>query len=146
MGIGIHEVVALTTDRLVGAGKVHYPRINVSQCLFIIGEFAFIGSTHGVNAPIVEDGGATVATTESFLVHALLAVFLCEIVHVGTRAEKSGDNKGGDSLEGIAGKELRGYALLVVILKEIEHVVGNVVGGLPCRRDAGGTAACGYVA
>ena len=93
-------------------------------------------SAQGVEAPIVEDGRATVASAKALLVHATLAKLLAEVDHHRTRADGSGDDHRGDTRLGAASEEVGGDALLVVVLEEGEHVRADVVDGLPAFRDA----------
>ena len=93
-------------------------------------------SAQGVEAPIVEDGRAAVASAKALLVHATLAELLAEVDHHRARADGGGDDHRGDTRLGAAGEEVGGDALLVVVLEEREHVRTDIIDSLPAFRDA----------
>ena len=84
------------------------------------------------NGPIVEYGGTSILTTESLAVHTTLAIFLSGIHHEWIRTHKHIDSQCRIGSEAIAGKIVARYALLVMVLEEVEHVVANFVYPLPC--------------
>ena len=99
------------------------------------------GVDHAVETPVVEDGGATVLSAESLGIHTALAVLLTEVDHERILLQQGRNHECWHTLAGIAGKLLTGYALLVVILEEVEHVLTDVIGLLPCRGDGVGALA-----
>ena len=69
------------------------------------------------------------------MVHAPLAIFLAGIEHEGVLAHENRGDQCRHGLQSVAGKESAGDALLIMVLQEIEHVVGNIVNSLPGTSD-----------
>ena len=93
--------------------------------------------TQALGAPIVEDGGAPIAAGEALFVHTTLAQLLPGINHHRVRAHKGGSDQCRQGFRGIAAEEVGSNALFVVIFEEVEHVVLDVVRGLPSVGDGG---------
>ena len=95
-------------------------------------------STYAVNGPVVEDSGSSVASAETFGIHASFTKFLAKVEHEGVASKRSSDDEGCTTTVAVACKEITGQALLVVVLKEVEHVVAYVVDLLPLTSDFAG--------
>ena len=80
-------------------------------------------------------------TAEAFDIHARLTILLSSIDHERILLHQYVGNKCGDCLLRICSKEVAGDTLLIMVLKEVEHVGSNVVVHLPCPRKGIGAAA-----
>ena len=109
--------------------------VNIKQLFLVILQLFVSSTTERVDAPIVEDGGATVPSAESLLIHTTLAIFLASVEHEGVLLHQHRGHHGRHALSGITSKEVAGYALFVVVLQEVEHVLTDVVRLLPGCRD-----------
>ena len=130
----IHQVVELSlADGFLALGKVHYLPVLLLEGLLGIGQLAAMieSAADGIHTPIVENSGAAVLARESLFVHATLAKLLPCIEHERVLLQPCAHHQSGDSAAGITGKEIRGQTLFVVVLEEVEHVLADVVGGLP---------------
>ena len=142
--VDIGEVVELAlADGLLLVAEVEDAAVELLQGHLIGRELAPVEpasvapATDGVDGPVVEDGGTTVATAETFLVHTSLAQFLTEIDHHGIGTHAGTYDEGSPSLLRITRKELTGQTLFVVILQEVEHVGTYVINALPALCDFG---------
>ena len=86
------------------------------------------------DGPIVENGCPSVAAGESFFVHGPLTELLPGIYHHRIALEHCSHYQCRNAFHAVAGKEVGGKTLFVMILKEVEHVTPNVVGELPFVR------------
>ena len=99
-----------------------------------------ISAVQSIYTPIVENGCSAVSATESFLVHSSLSKLLTGIKHERRGVEQSTNNKSRNTSAGIHGKEIACDALLVMVLKEIEHIVEYIIGLLPLVGNVWGAA------
>ena len=140
--IDVHEVeeIALAESPLA-IGHAQHPLIDGLQALLLLGKKAAIvvAPTKRVDTPVIENRGATVAAREALGIHATLAKLLTGIHHERVAAHQSRNHHARNGLTTIATEEIAGYALLIVVLEEVEHVfldVGNVlpvIGDAACR-------------
>ena len=93
--------------------------------------------SQGRRAPVVEYRGSAVSAAESLLVHTLLAKLLSTIEHERILLEEEAHGCRRNRLHGTAAEEIAGDALLIMILKEIEHVLADIIHHLPLMGDAG---------
>ena len=136
MLVDVHEVEEdATVDSRLAACYLEYLLVDVVERLLVVGKLSFKGTIDRVDAPVVENRGATVVTREAFTVHTPLAIFLTSIEHEGVLLHEHRGCEGRNTLAGIGSKKVAGNALLVMILEEVEHVVTNVVGTLPRPAD-----------
>ena len=134
--IHIHQVERQTLDDgLLLACQLQRLLVNVEDLLLVGSQLILRSTTQRVNAPVVEDGCATVVTAEALTVHATLAIFLTGIEHKRILVHQHRGNHAWHTLHRAGGKEVTTDALLVVILQEIHHVVADVVSLLPSMRD-----------
>ena len=134
MLISIHQVVEISlAEGFFLIYKFQYLLVFLLQLLFFIGKFSalVIAMTYGVNTPIVEDRGASVPAAESLFVHTSFSILLPCIEHEWVGEHQGIGNQRGHSFACIACEEGACYALLVVILQKIQHVVVYVIRGLP---------------
>ena len=144
-GVGIHEVeeVALDDGSLVACDveEAAVPGFQVALAVveLLAGEgAAVVPAAEGVDAPVVEDGGASVASAIALLVHAALAELLAEVDHGGAGVDGGAHEHGGQGGTAVADDEVGGEALLVVVLHEMEHVAAELTEVLPAAGDVGG--------
>ena len=82
MAVGIHQVEHLALrDSLLLLCQRHHLAIHIVDILFADGIFAVSRTHHGVHAPVVENGGSSVAAAKALLVHTTLAILLSEVNH-----------------------------------------------------------------
>ena len=111
--------------------------VELLQFLFLVSEQGTVElssvspTAYGVHRPVIEDGCTSVLAREALAVHTLLAQFLAEVYHHGVGVHQCAHQHHGTALLGIACEEVAGYALLVVVLQEVEHVILYVLHALP---------------
>ena len=143
-GIGIHEVeeVAFTDGTLV-AGDMEQMGILTLQVALAVVELAsregatIAPTTYSIDTPIVEDGGASVAATEALGIHATLAQLLAEVDHHGAGVDGGAHKYGRQGRTAVAGDEVGGEALLIVVFHEVEHAIAQFAQILPATRNVG---------
>ena len=137
--VDIHQIKERSlADSFLLAGNEQGLLMDVEE-LLLLGRQLLLGSTtQGVHTPVVEDGGAPVVATESFAVHAALAIFLTSIEHEGVLLHQYRGYHRRHALLTVSSKEVAADALFVVVLQEVEHVVADVIGLLPGTADSRG--------
>ena len=133
-GVHIHKVEEFAiVYSLLPISDAQYLLILHSQRLSIFGDMATVEITiaQSVERPIVEYRCASIPTRETFGIHALFAKLLSGIEHKRITHKQSTYHNSRNSLLGIATEEVGSYTLLIVVLKEIEHVLSNVANSLP---------------
>ena len=88
MVVGIHHIVeAATADGCFSGGSLHHFKIKIIERTALSRQIALqilailVPSEQGGDVPIIKNGGATVASAESFLFHTPFAQLLTEIYH-----------------------------------------------------------------
>ena len=145
--VGIHQVETFSfPDRLFPVGQAQYLAIGLLQALLPLSES--VGSekfpSDRIHAPVVENGRAAILAREAFLVHATLANLLAEVDHEWVFLQERSHHKGRHGLGAVTAIEVAANALLIVVLKEVEHVILYVVSVLPAPRYAVGRAALAH--
>ena len=138
IAVHIHQVIELTLrDSLLAVAQPEQFLVEAAQLSLLAGEprsvalAAVVPASQGVDAPVVEDGGASVTTAKSLGIARWLAKFLAVINHERRPRDGSRHHQCRQCASGIAGKLTGCDALLVVILEEVEHVVANSLHRLP---------------
>ena len=132
--VHIHEVKRETARHSLFLRSKAHDGLIIGMQSFLLGcEHVLVheGMIERVDVPIVEDGCSSVTPAEALCVHTTLAIFLSCINHQRVVAHESQTKHGSHPLSCICSKEIACYALLVVVLKKIEHVVIDVVHALP---------------
>ena len=91
----------------------------------------------GLRTPVVEYRSTAISAAESFLVHTLLAKLLSAVEHERILLEEEAHGCCRNRLHGAAAEEVAGYALLIMVLQEVEHVIADVIHHLPLVSDTG---------
>ena len=149
IGIGKVEELSFTKSHLAIA-KVQHSGVGLQQSFLITCQFLtievspIIPASQGIRTPVVENGGASVLTTESFFIHTCFAQLLSGIDHHRIGIHASGNHQSWDGLTGIIGKETRGNAQLIMIFEEVEHVFLDIAHLLPTSADGSSRLATLY--
>ena len=81
-----------------------------------------------LNAPIVENGGASVASAETFLVHAGFSELLSAVHHNRAFCQGCADQHGWHGFHRVSRKEVRCYSLFVVAeMQEVWKPAGDAL-------------------
>ena len=132
LGVDIHQIEEDTfRNSLLLAGYLHSTLMYIEN-LFLLGcQLLISSSAERVNAPVIKDCCTSVVAAEALLVHTVLTIFLTSIKHEWVLLHQQRGYHSRHTFHCIGSKEIAGYTLLVMVLKEIEHVVTNIVGLLP---------------
>ena len=121
--IGEHQIVERAVDNnLFRLGDVQQFGIELTQSLLFGGQLSTVLTAvvdpmaQALHTPVVEDGGASIPSTESLLIHASFPQFLTGIDHHGVRIELCRNDEVRYTCLRLTGKEVGGHTLLVVVL------------------------------
>ena len=132
LAVNVHEIKTdAIGNSLFCTGNSQDLIVHRLQSLLVLCQFSAGSTCQRVDVPIIEDSCPSVVTTEAFLIHTFLAIFLAGIYHQRILLQQGRDNKSRNTFTTIASEETAGNALLVMILQEIEHVVADIVRLLP---------------
>ena len=142
VGVNQFKEYSIPNGSLVLVNFQQSPVIMPDHLLFLT-QFVLIPKTivfechHGIDAPIIKNATSSILPAETFVIHSPFTQFLTGIDHERVDFLSSQQQHGWKRLARISGKKVRSNPLFIVVFQKMQHVLAEIVDGLPATGDGG---------